>query len=61
MSATSWGTPDRILRGLEARRKMLGNFEFATSFRFGGIPYEQAEASMRLFAAEVLPTIKQWH
>jgi alkanesulfonate monooxygenase SsuD/methylene tetrahydromethanopterin reductase-like flavin-dependent oxidoreductase (luciferase family) len=61
MSATSWGTPDRILRGLEARRKMLGRFELATSFRFGGIPYAEAEASLRLFAAEVLPVVKQWN
>jgi len=60
MSATSWGTPDRILRGLEVRRQMLGSFELATSFRFGGIPYAEAEASLRLFAAEVLPVIKQW-
>lgn len=51
MSATSWGTPDRILRGLETRRKMLGSFELATSFRFGGIPYPEAETSLRLFAA----------
>jgi len=39
---------------------MLGSFELATSFRFGGIPYAQAEASLRLFAAEVLPVVKQW-
>lgn len=60
MNATSWGTPDRILQGLETRRKMLGSFELATSFRFGGIPYPEAEASLRLFAAEVLPVLKKW-
>jgi alkanesulfonate monooxygenase SsuD/methylene tetrahydromethanopterin reductase-like flavin-dependent oxidoreductase (luciferase family) len=60
MNATSWGTPDRILRDLEARRTLLGDFELATSFRFGGIPYDEAEASLRLFAKEVLPVIKQW-
>lgn len=61
MSATSWGTPDRILRGLETRRKMLGSFELATSFRFGGVPYPEAEASLRLFAKEVLPVLKTWN
>jgi len=25
----------------------------------GGIPYDEAEASMRLFAAEALPAVKQ--
>ena len=27
MQAASWGTPDKILRGLEARRAVLGDFE----------------------------------
>jgi alkanesulfonate monooxygenase SsuD/methylene tetrahydromethanopterin reductase-like flavin-dependent oxidoreductase (luciferase family) len=60
MQATSWGTPDAVLRTLEARRKLLGPFELATSFRFGGIPYNKAERSLRLFAKEVLPVLKGW-
>jgi len=60
MGATSWGTPDRVLQTLDARRALLGNFELATSFRFGGIPYDEAEASLRLFAAEVMPVVKGW-
>lgn len=60
LSATSWGTPDRILQTLEARRGLLGSFELATSFRFGGIPYDEAERSLRLFAKEVLPVVRQW-
>jgi hypothetical protein len=31
------------------------------AFRFGGIPYEKAEASLQLFAKEVLPVLKSWH
>src|ERR1700747_402719 len=27
MQAASWGTPEKILRGLEARRKVVGDFE----------------------------------
>ena len=60
MKAAIWGPPDQILRALEARRQTMGHLELATSFRFGGIPYEIAEASMRLFAKEVLPVIKSW-
>ena len=44
MQAASWGTPDKILRGLEARRKMLGDFELNVAFRFGGTPYEVCRA-----------------
>lgn len=61
MKATAWGTPDQVLRTLEARRELLGAFELATSFRFGGIPYPAAERSLRLFATEVLPVIKRWN
>jgi alkanesulfonate monooxygenase SsuD/methylene tetrahydromethanopterin reductase-like flavin-dependent oxidoreductase (luciferase family) len=60
MKAAVWGTPDRILRELEARRGVIGDFELNVSFRFGGIPYDQAEASLQLFAKEVLPVLKSW-
>lgn len=60
MKAAIWGPPDRILRALEERRALMGAFEMATSFRFGGIPYPLAEASLRLFAREVLPVLKSW-
>ncbi len=60
MKAAVWGPPDRILRELEARRDVIGDFELDTAFRFGGIPYAAAEASLRLFAKEVLPVLKTW-
>lgn len=60
MQAAAWGTPDQVLATFEARRKLLGPFELATSFRFGGIPYATAEQSLRLFAREVLPVLKTW-
>jgi alkanesulfonate monooxygenase SsuD/methylene tetrahydromethanopterin reductase-like flavin-dependent oxidoreductase (luciferase family) len=60
MKAAVWGPPDRILRMIEERRDVVGDFELATSFRFGGIPFEVAEKSMRLFAKEVLPVLHSW-
>ena len=60
MQAAGWGTPDRILREFEKRREIIGDFELATSFRFGGTPYEVAEQSIKLFAKEVLPVLKSW-
>jgi hypothetical protein len=49
-----------VLRAYEARRELLGDYELNSSFRFGGIPFAKAEASMRLFAKEVMPVLKQW-
>ena len=60
LDATAHGTPEQIIAKYRARWELLGPFEAAPSFRFGGIPFEQAEASMRLFAAEVLPELKSW-
>ena len=60
MQAASWGTPDKILRGLEARHKLLGDFELNVAFRFGGTPMDVAERGLKLFAKEVLPVLKSW-
>ena len=58
MQAASRGTPEKILRGLEQRRKIIGDFELNVAFRFGGTPYGIAERGLRLFAKEVLPVLK---
>ena len=55
-----WGTPDQMLRRFEERRKYLGETGALMAFRFGGLPAEVAERSMRLFAKEVLPVLKSW-
>ena len=60
LRANAYGTPDQILETLDKRRGDLGPFELATSFRYGGIPFEEAERSMRLFAREVLPVLATW-
>jgi len=60
MKASTWGAPERILRALEERRGVVGDFELCSSFRFGGMPYAKAEESLRLFAKEVMPVLKTW-
>ena len=60
MDAVSWGSPERILRELERRRAAVGDFELNLAFRFGGIPFEIAEAGLKLYAKEVLPVLKTW-
>ena len=60
LASNAYGTPDTILERLKERREVLGPFEAATCFRFGGLAIEDAEASMRLFANEVLPELHTW-
>ena len=60
LASNAYGTPGQILDKLKDRHEQIGSFELATCFRFGGIPFDEADASMQLFAAEVLPEIKGW-
>jgi alkanesulfonate monooxygenase SsuD/methylene tetrahydromethanopterin reductase-like flavin-dependent oxidoreductase (luciferase family) len=60
MEAAVWGPPERILRKLEERRTIVGDFELATSFRFGGTPFDLAESGLRLYAKEVMPVVRAW-
>jgi alkanesulfonate monooxygenase SsuD/methylene tetrahydromethanopterin reductase-like flavin-dependent oxidoreductase (luciferase family) len=50
----AWGTPDQVLAKLEHIQQMTSAEEFVLNFRFGGMPVETAERSMRLFSKEVL-------
>jgi alkanesulfonate monooxygenase SsuD/methylene tetrahydromethanopterin reductase-like flavin-dependent oxidoreductase (luciferase family) len=60
LDATVHGTPEQIIDKYRQRWELMGGFEAAPAFRFGGIPYEEAEAGLRLFAAEVLPELRTW-
>lgn len=60
LEATAHGTPEQVLAKYRARWDLIGGFEAAPAFRFGGVPYDQAEASLRLFARDVLPELKRW-
>jgi alkanesulfonate monooxygenase SsuD/methylene tetrahydromethanopterin reductase-like flavin-dependent oxidoreductase (luciferase family) len=59
-SVNSWGTPERQLEQLAWRRDLLGEFELNVIVNYGGMSYEDAEASLRLFAEEVLPEVQRW-
>jgi alkanesulfonate monooxygenase SsuD/methylene tetrahydromethanopterin reductase-like flavin-dependent oxidoreductase (luciferase family) len=56
----TWGTPLQILEKLEARKRLLGGFETLVIVRYGGMGFEDAEKSVRLFASRVLPEVHAW-
>jgi alkanesulfonate monooxygenase SsuD/methylene tetrahydromethanopterin reductase-like flavin-dependent oxidoreductase (luciferase family) len=57
--AQLWGTPDEVVEKVHAIAEISGTAHVAMAFRFAGVPYADAEASMRLFAAEVLPRLRE--
>jgi hypothetical protein len=56
----SWGAPATLLRKLAQRRGLVGDFELSLIVRYGALPVERVETSLRLFATEVLPELKRW-
>jgi alkanesulfonate monooxygenase SsuD/methylene tetrahydromethanopterin reductase-like flavin-dependent oxidoreductase (luciferase family) len=58
LGVQAWGTPDQVLERLRARQELIGDFDLTCCFRYAGLPYEDAERSMRTFAAEVLPALR---
>ncbi len=56
--AQLWGTPDEVVERIRAIAETSGTEHLAIAFRYAGVPYDEAEASMRLFAAEVLPRVR---
>jgi alkanesulfonate monooxygenase SsuD/methylene tetrahydromethanopterin reductase-like flavin-dependent oxidoreductase (luciferase family) len=56
-----WGTPASILGQIEAIRDILGDFDLSLAASHGGMPHEQAAASLELFAREVLPKATTMH
>ena len=59
VSTQVWGTPEQCVEKMRDIHRRVGNDHFVGVFRYGGMPIELAERSIRLFAAEVLPEFRQ--
>ena len=54
------GTPEQCYQKVMDIHSYTGADSLVASFSYGGMPYEDAERSMRLFASEVLPRLKEF-
>jgi alkanesulfonate monooxygenase SsuD/methylene tetrahydromethanopterin reductase-like flavin-dependent oxidoreductase (luciferase family) len=53
-----WGTPKQVIDKLADVHREIDNNAIIAHFSFGGMDYGLAEQSMRLFASDVMPTVK---
>lgn len=53
------GTPDDCIQQLGELRRLTGLDHLVTEFSFGGMPHDQAEINMRLFADRVMPVLQR--
>jgi len=54
-----WGTPEQCYEKIMTTRGRIGSETYLAAFSFGGMPYDEVEKSMKLFANEVLPRLKK--
>ncbi|HEX7926347.1 MAG TPA: LLM class flavin-dependent oxidoreductase [bacterium] len=54
-----FGTPDQVLEKLKFIHARVNNSAVITTLSFAGMPYDLAEANMRLFAQAVMPEVKK--
>ncbi len=54
-----YGTPEQCYEKVLDIQKRTGAEAFNGVFSYGGMPYEIAESSLRLFATEVMPELKR--
>ena len=54
-----WGTPDQCIERLKNIQRLTGAREVVGCFRYGAMPLEVAENSLRLFGEKVVPAIHE--
>jgi alkanesulfonate monooxygenase SsuD/methylene tetrahydromethanopterin reductase-like flavin-dependent oxidoreductase (luciferase family) len=54
-----WGTPEQCYQKVLDIRSRVGCDTFVGCFSYAGMPWEEAERNVRLFAREVLPELKK--
>jgi alkanesulfonate monooxygenase SsuD/methylene tetrahydromethanopterin reductase-like flavin-dependent oxidoreductase (luciferase family) len=53
-----WGTPEQTIKRATELANAFGTDEIMFIFKYGAMPIDKAEKSMRLFAKEVMPALK---
>jgi len=59
MALQVWGTPEQCYKKVVDIQERTGAEAFNGVFSYAGMPYDLAEANLRLFAAEVMPELKK--
>lgn len=59
VDAQNWGTPEQILEKYEERHALVGDFSALVVLSYGGMPFEDAQRSCKLFGEKVIPAVKK--
>lgn len=61
IEAQNYGTPKQVLEKYHARRELVGDFNSLLVFSYGGMPFDAAQNSLKLFADKVMPELRKMH
>jgi alkanesulfonate monooxygenase SsuD/methylene tetrahydromethanopterin reductase-like flavin-dependent oxidoreductase (luciferase family) len=53
------GTPDECLQQVAELQRLTGTNHLVTEFAYGGMPHEESEVNLRLFADRVMPVLQR--
>ncbi len=53
------GTPEDCIQQIAELRRLTGMDHLVTEFAYGGMPHEESEVNMRLFADRVMPVLQR--
>lgn len=53
------GTPEQVVENFRRRREVIGPTSIMATFLYGAMPYDMAQASIRLFASDVMPELRK--
>jgi alkanesulfonate monooxygenase SsuD/methylene tetrahydromethanopterin reductase-like flavin-dependent oxidoreductase (luciferase family) len=59
MNLQVWGTPEQCYEKILDVHTRTGNSHYVGVFSYAGMPYDEAERNMRLFAREVMPELQK--
>ena len=59
MDLQVYGTPDQCLEKIMDIQRKTGNEHFVGVFSYAGMPYEETERNIRLFADKVMPRLQE--
>lgn len=54
-----WGTPQMCIERIERTCERMGSNTFTGVFSYAGMPYDEAERNVRLFADKVMPALRR--
>lgn len=59
IEAQNYGTPKQVIEKYRARRELVGDFNALLVFSCGGLPFDAAQNSLKLFAEQVMPELRK--